>query len=129
MPVTGIERHGIRFAVDPVTDSGEKSPEAAFALSLFYAGLGHLYCGQTKKAILVFFGSLFGMLLITPGLIIFLYGAYDAYRTAGSMAKGEIGSRSPCMREIGAFFAVTLLGLALFGAGAALLLLSLLLRS
>lgn len=97
----------------------------ALALSLFYAGLGQLYCGQTKKGILYFYASLLGLLLITPGILIVLAAAYDAYRTAGRIDAGEMEAAPPSEGEVLLFFLATLSGLALFSGMIAVALLSL----
>jgi hypothetical protein len=50
-----------------------------------------VYNGQTGKGIGFLIGFLIGyMLFVIPGVIVWLYGIYDAYTTAQKMNKGEI---------------------------------------
>ena len=54
-------------------------------LSFFIPGLGQLIKGHILKAILIFFGMIISVLLITIGIglittpILWLWGIYDAY--------------------------------------------------
>ena len=69
----------------------QKSTFLAVAGSTFVPGLGQVYEGNILKGYLVFFGTFFGFFLfIIPGLIIWLYGIYDAYSTADRMNRGII---------------------------------------
>ena len=71
--------------------SEEKSPWVATLCSFFIPGLGQVYNGDTEKGIAVFFGTLIGFfLLFVPGLLVWLFGLYDAYTTARKMNAGEI---------------------------------------
>jgi uncharacterized membrane protein YidH (DUF202 family) len=71
--------------------SEEKSPWVATLCSFFIPGLGQVYNGDTEKGIAVFFGTLIGVfLLFIPGLLVWLFGLYDAYTTARKMNAGEI---------------------------------------
>jgi hypothetical protein len=71
--------------------SEEKSPWVATLCSFFIPGLGQVYNGDTEKGIAVFFGTLIGVfLLFFPGLLVWLFGLYDAYTTARKMNAGEI---------------------------------------
>lgn len=76
----------------PAQDTGgEKSTFLALAGSTFVPGLGQVYEGNLLRGYLVFFGTFFGFfLLIIPGLIIWLYGIYDAYTTADRMNRGIV---------------------------------------
>ena len=65
-----------------------KNPGLAAALSFFYTGLGHIYNGQIGKGILLFLlrivsdiSMIFLIGFITTP-IIWIYGMYDAYKTA-----------------------------------------------
>ncbi len=82
--------------VPPANDAGgEKSTFLAVAGSTFIPGLGQVYEGHILKGYLVFFGTFFGVfLLIIPGLIMWLYGIYDAYTTADRMNRGVIPFRA-----------------------------------
>jgi TM2 domain-containing membrane protein YozV len=68
----------------------EKSPLLALFCSLIIPGLGQVYNGKTARGIGIFLGSLFGLILIIPGIIVWIYGMYDAYSMAKKMNSGEI---------------------------------------
>ena len=65
-----------------------KDPGVAAVLSFFYCGLGQIYNGEIGKGVLllvVYFVSLVAILVVvglitTP--ILWLYGMFDAYKTA-----------------------------------------------
>lgn len=48
-------------------------------LSFFIPGLGQIVKGQVGKGILIFFGVGLGMLLVIPGIIIWIWQIADAY--------------------------------------------------
>ena len=48
-------------------------------LSFFIPGLGQLVKGQVGKAVGFFFGTFLGMILVIPGLIVWVWGIVDAY--------------------------------------------------
>lgn len=61
----------------------QKSPVVALILSLILSGLGQFYNGQYVKGILLLFAELVGFLIfIIPGLIVWVFGMYDAYTSA-----------------------------------------------
>jgi len=69
----------------------EKSPFLASLCSSFIPGLGQVYNGMTARGVVFFAGTLAGLfLLLVPGLIIWLYGIYDAHATAAKMNAGTI---------------------------------------
>ena len=66
------------------TPKSKKSPLTASILTFIIFGLGQVYNGQTGKGILFFFIMLF-VIIVSAGILaipIFLYGLYDAYKTA-----------------------------------------------
>jgi TM2 domain-containing membrane protein YozV len=68
-----------------------KNPVIAMIASVFFAGLGQIYNGQNLKGFAILFGTIFGAaLLIIPGLVIWLFGIYDAFITAKKMNYGKI---------------------------------------
>ncbi len=77
---------------EPAQDAGgQKSTFLALAGSTFVPGLGQVYEGNILRGYLVFLGTIFGFFLfIVPGLVIWLYGIYDAYSTADRMNGGTI---------------------------------------
>jgi TM2 domain-containing membrane protein YozV len=69
----------------------EKHPFVALLCSFFVPGLGQVYNGETAKGLGIFFGTLIGFFIfIIPGLLVWLYGLYDAYSTSQKMNAGEI---------------------------------------
>jgi len=75
----------------PAAGQGEKNPILAAVASLLFSGLGQVYNGSLGKGLLIFFGTLIGsMIFLIPGLIVLVYGIYDAYTTAKKMNKGQV---------------------------------------
>jgi tetratricopeptide (TPR) repeat protein len=66
-----------------------KKPLTAGLLSII-PGLGQVYNGELGKGILILFGTIVGFLLIIPGLLIWIFGMYDAYKTAIKMNDGNM---------------------------------------
>jgi TM2 domain-containing membrane protein YozV len=84
----GHEKHPPDYAR---LEREKKNPVLAAIASVFFAGLGQIYNGQNLKGFLIFFGTIFGVaLLIVPGVVIWLFGIYDAYVTAKKMRYGKI---------------------------------------
>jgi TM2 domain-containing membrane protein YozV len=80
-------------APPPATAGGhdEKNPILAAIASLLFSGLGQVYNGSFGKGLLIFFGTLIGsMIFLIPGLIVLVYGIYDAYTTAKKMNEGQV---------------------------------------
>jgi len=64
-------------------------------LSFIFPGSGQVYNGETGKGIGIFLGTILGtiigaFILFIPGIIVWLYGIYDAYTTAQKMNTGKI---------------------------------------
>jgi len=69
----------------------DKSPLIAGLCSFLLPGLGQVYNGNLTRGIGFLIGTIIGyFLLIVPGLIVWIYGIYDAYRTSGMMNAGRI---------------------------------------
>jgi TM2 domain-containing membrane protein YozV len=84
----GHEKHHPDYAR---LEREKKNPVIAMIASVFFAGLGQIYNGQNLKGFAIFFGTIFGVaLLIIPGLVIWLFGIYDAYSTAKKMRYGKV---------------------------------------
>jgi TM2 domain-containing membrane protein YozV len=85
----------------------DKNPWAAFALSAFFDGAGQVYNGQLAKGLAILFGTIVGLFLfIVPGVIVWFYGFYDAYRTAKRMNAGETAFREFRRRDMVIFLAI-----------------------
>ena len=69
----------------------EKSPFIAVLCSFFIPGLGQVYDGGTARGFLIFLGTLVGLFIyIIPGIIVWIFGMYDAYSIAKKMNNKEI---------------------------------------
>ncbi len=69
----------------------EKSSFLAALCSFFIPGLGQVYDGETARGVGIFFGTLIGtFIFLIPGLIVWLFGVYDAYSIAKKMNDKEI---------------------------------------
>lgn len=66
-----------------------KNPRHAAILSII-PGLGQIYNGAALRGILFLIGTLLGLLLIIPGMIIWIFGIYDSYQYANKINKGDI---------------------------------------
>ncbi len=85
----------------------KKNPAIAAGLSLLFNGLGQAYNGQFIRGVLVLLGSLFGLfLMIVPGVAVWVWGGYDAYRTAKGMNEGLVPYRETSALAIVAFMVV-----------------------
>lgn len=85
----------------------KKDPFIAAILSFFFPGLGQLYNGEFKKA-LVFqtaslvtaFLSVFFFLFAIIPLAIMIAAVYDGYTEADKMRKGKRSLQNPALKEI-----------------------------
>lgn len=83
---------GVRLK-NPVS---EKNPAIALILSLIFPGIGQLYNGQNHKCLMLIIGAIISAILtviIIGGLlyfIIWIYGMYDAYKSAQALNNGEL---------------------------------------
>jgi len=68
----------------------EKNPVLAALCSIF-PGLGQVYNGETALGVAVFLGTIVGaFIFLVPGLIVWIFGVYNAYTVAARMNSGEI---------------------------------------
>ena len=92
------------YTQQPVAVREEKNAVVALILSFFFTGSGQVYNGEMGKGIGVLIGTVIGsMIFFVPGMLVFLYGLYDAYTTAQKMNKGEIPSKPTSMGTVIAF--------------------------
>lgn len=86
---TGTSPIGQKESAQPTHE--EKSTFLALVCSIFIPGLGQVYNGESSKGAVILFGTAIGVVIfIVPGLIVWIFGIYDAYATANKMNKGEI---------------------------------------
>jgi TM2 domain-containing membrane protein YozV len=103
------------YTQQPVAVREEKNAGVALILSFFFTGSGQVYNGEMGKGIGVLIGTVIGsMIFFIPGLLVFLYGLYDAYTTAQKMNKGEIPSKPTSMGAVIAFIIVEIVVALLF---------------
>jgi TM2 domain-containing membrane protein YozV len=103
------------YTQQPAAVHEEKNAAIAVILSFFFTGSGQVYNGETGKGIGILIAALIGyMLFIIPGVIVVLYGLYDAYTTAQKMNKGEIPFKPASMGIVIAFIVVEIIIALLF---------------
>lgn len=96
-------------SVHPVTGNKMKNPVVALILSFFFSGLGSIYNGETLKGIAIYLGTLVGFFIfIIPGIVVWIYGMYDAYTTAKKMNEGTIPFKEANVLVMIVFVVVTL---------------------
>jgi len=106
---------GLPGYVTPPRD--QKNPLIAGAFSAVLPGLGQVYNGQAVKGFAVFILFLVGLaFLLVPGLIVWFYGIYDAYRVAGKMNTGNLPFRETRALHMVLFivFAVVVIAVAVY---------------
>ncbi len=65
-----------------------KDPGIAALMSFIIPGAGQIYCGRIGRGLAFLFGTALGLvLLVIPGLLIYLFNIYDAYRLAQNAEK------------------------------------------
>ena len=76
----------------PAAPAKQKSPFWAAIGSFFFPGLGQVYNGEGMlKGLLYFIGVFIGSIIfIIPGLAIWVYGIYNAYKVAEKVNLGQI---------------------------------------
>jgi len=97
--------YDIRVRALPLLDHS-CSPVGLAALgSLLFSGLGQVYNGQLRKGVVIFFGTIAGVLLfVVPGITIWIFGVADAWLTAKKMNEGTIPFQEHSWLQIIAFF-------------------------
>jgi TM2 domain-containing membrane protein YozV len=82
-----------------------KSAGLAALGSFFFSGLGQVYNGRPGKGVVIFIGTIVGILVfVVPGIIIWIYGVVDAYLTAKKMNEGKIPFQEHNWFQIITFF-------------------------
>ncbi|UGV41394.1 zinc-ribbon domain-containing protein [Methanococcoides orientis] len=94
-----------------------KDPGLAAVLSLLLSGLGQVYNGELKKGIGILVGVVVGWVtFLIPGIIICVYGVYDAYTTSKKMNSAEIAFKKANFSDYILFILVFLILIGLFAA-------------
>jgi TM2 domain-containing membrane protein YozV len=77
--------------MDQKTDSVQKkNPLIALILSLIITGVGQIYNGQVIKGVILLVVFFIVFVIFWPlALIVWLFGMYDAYTTAGKINNGD----------------------------------------
>ena len=95
--------------------STEKSPGLAALCSLLFTGMGQVYNGDVGRGFLFLAGTVIGgAFFIVPGLVVAIYGIYDAYATAKRMNAGEIPYRETSALHMVLFLFVWGIGVVAF---------------
>ncbi|MDD3621698.1 MAG: zinc ribbon domain-containing protein [Methanofollis sp.] len=101
---------GVRIKENP-----EKSPGIAALCSLIFTGLGQVYNGNFGRGFLILVGTMIGSLFyVIPGLIVAIYGIYDAYSTAKQMNAGEIPYKETNALHMILFVGLWIMGIVAF---------------
>jgi TM2 domain-containing membrane protein YozV len=79
------------YPQQPAAAKEEKSAGVAAILSFIFTGSGQVYNGDLLRGIGILVGTIIGsFIFLIPGIIVWIYGIYDAYTTAQKMNRGEI---------------------------------------
>jgi TM2 domain-containing membrane protein YozV len=96
--------------------SEEKNPTLAAIASFFIPGLGQIYNGEgLPVGVLWLAGMIIGSLfMFIPGIFIWLYGIYNAYKVAEQMNAGLLPSKATTSLNMIIFIAIGIIAYALF---------------
>lgn len=103
-PECGVRQENSNSTIDNRTKQGisivykeqQKNPVLAAVLSALVVGIGQIYNGENSKGLKLLAGYIISWFLVTIliGLIttpiLWVYGIYDAYKTAEKINRGEI---------------------------------------
>jgi TM2 domain-containing membrane protein YozV len=108
---------GVR--IKPPEPQKKKEAVLAALLSFIFAGSGQVYNGELVKGILILAGTIIGaFVFLIPGIIVWLFGIFDAYTTSEKMNKGEIplkeATGESIIAYILAFVAIIIIAIILF---------------
>jgi len=89
---------GVRVAAPPTSQvtAPAKNPGIAAVLSFLFVGLGQIYNGQIGKGVLfiilgvVCVALMFVLIGFIAYPILWIYGMYDAYKTADRINRGQV---------------------------------------
>jgi hypothetical protein len=96
--------HGTPLPGQPLPIRHKSTGLAALG-SFCFSGLGQVYNGQLRKGVVIFFGTIAGIILfIVPGIIVWIFGVGDAWLTAKKMNEGKIPFKEHSWFQIITFF-------------------------
>ncbi len=100
----------------PVAAPKQKNPILAAIGSFFIPGLGQVYNGEGFiKGLLYLIGTLIGfMILFIPGLAIWIYGIYNAYKVAKNMNMGIVPYKETTTINLAIYIVVYLIILGIY---------------
>ncbi|WNY24689.1 zinc ribbon domain-containing protein [Methanolapillus millepedarum] len=82
----------------------QKTPVLSLILSFLWPGLGQVYNGQLSRGFGILIGYWIGIFIfIIPGIVVWIFGMYDAYTQAEKINKGEVPYKEAKANEIAAF--------------------------
>lgn len=89
----------------------KKEPLLAAIGSFFFPGLGQVYNGEGMlKGLIYLIGMLIGSLVfLLPGVAIWLYGIYNAYKVADKMKSGIIPAKGTSTANLLIFIVISLI--------------------
>ncbi len=96
--------------------SEERNPTLAAIASFFIPGLGQIYNGEgLPVGVLWLIGTIVGSLfMFIPGIFIWLYGIYNAYKIAEEMNAGLLPFKPTTSLNMIMFIAIGIIAYALF---------------
>jgi TM2 domain-containing membrane protein YozV len=95
----------------PVAAPIQKNPILAAIGSFFIPGLGQVYNGEGfVKGLLYLIGTLIGfIILFIPGLAIWIYGIYNAYKVANNMNAGIVPYKETTTINLAIYIVIALI--------------------
>lgn len=68
---------------------GSINKNNALLLGIIFTGVGHIYCGLTRRGILFLICAVIGSLLIIPAIIVWIYSIFDLSQKIEALNNGE----------------------------------------
>ncbi len=92
VPVPASHLKGVSPTVATQAVYEEKEPILAAVCSFFIPGLGQVYNGESYVKGFTYLAAMYigYLFLIIPGLLVWIYGIYNAYTTANKINAGEV---------------------------------------
>jgi len=85
-----------------MVENEKKNPQTAAIASFFIPGLGQVYEGERPIVGLFWLGgTIVGLLFcLIPGIIVWIYGIYNAYHTAELMNSGQLPQKTTSSGDV-----------------------------